>query len=112
MAMGNALGVDVQVPEAELFSLGYGSAVVESRTALNHPCAVELGVVTASGIKVNGCEMALEALEKAYEGRYFKLYPPRVKPAFDPCASTWPTPAISTAPTALPVRASTTATAP
>ena len=93
MAMGNALGVDVQVPEAELFSLGYGSAVVESRTALNHPCAVELGVVTVSGIKVNGCEMALEALEKAYEGRYFKLYPPRVKPAFDE-----PVPAVAPVP--------------
>ena len=83
MAMGNALGVDVRVPEEELFSLGYGSAVVESTAALNHPCAIELGVVTTSGIKVNGCEMALEVLEKAYEGRYFKLYPPRVKPAFD-----------------------------
>ena len=83
MAMGNALGVDVTVPAEDLFSLGYGSALVESTAVLNHPCAVELGVVTASGIKVNGCEMALEALENAYEGRYFKLYPPRVEPAFD-----------------------------
>ena len=83
MAMGNALGVDVTVPAEDLFSLGYGSALVESTAVLNHPCAVELGLVTASGIKVNGCEMALEALEKAYECRYFKLYPPRVKPAFD-----------------------------
>ena len=93
MAMGNALGVDVNVPAGELFSLGYGSAVVESKTALNHPCAVELGVVTASSIKVNGCEMALETLEKAYEGRYFKLYPPRVKPAFDE-----PVPAVAPVP--------------
>ena len=83
MAMGNALGVDVNVPETELFSLGYGSAVVESKVALNNPCAVELGVVTASGIRINGCELSLEELEKAYEGRYFKIYPPRVKPAFD-----------------------------
>ena len=93
MAMGNSLGVDVNLPAKELFSLGYGSAVVESKTALNHPCAVELGVVTASGIKVNGTEMALEALEKAYEGRYFKLYPPRVKPAFDE-----PVPAVAPVP--------------
>ena len=83
MAMGNSLGVDVTVPADDLFALGYGSALVESTAALDHPCAIELGVVTASGIKVNGCEMALDALEKAYEGRYFKLYPPRVKPAFD-----------------------------
>ena len=82
MAMGNALGVDVNVSEDDLFSLGYGSAVVESKVALNNPCAVELGVVTASGIKVNGCELALEELEKAYEGRYFKIYPPRVKAQF------------------------------
>jgi Phosphoribosylformylglycinamidine (FGAM) synthase, synthetase domain len=73
MAMGNALGVDVNVPETELFSLGYGSAVVESKVALNSPCAVELGVVTASGIKVNGVEMSLEELEKAYEGRYSRF---------------------------------------
>ncbi len=91
MAMGNALGVDVNVPETELFSLGYGSAVVESKVALNSPCAVELGVVTASGIKVNGVEMSLEELEKAYEGRYFKVFPPRVKAQFNepaPVAST------------------------
>ena len=83
MAMGNGLGVNVTVPEEDLFSLGYGSALVEASSYLSHPCAVELGVVTDSGIQVNGCEMSLEALEKAYEGRYFKLYPPRVKPAFD-----------------------------
>ena len=93
MAMGNSLGVDVTVPADDLFALGYGSALVESTAALEHPCAVELGVVTASGIKVNGCEMDLEALEKAYEGRYFKLYPPRVKPAFDE-----PAPAVAPVP--------------
>ena len=83
MALGNGLGVDVTVPAGDLFSLGYGSALVESTAVLAHPSAVELGVVTASGIKVNGVEMALDTLEKAYEGRYFKLYPPRVAPAFD-----------------------------
>ena len=93
MAMGNGLGVDVTVPEADLFSLGYGSAVVESKVALNHPCAVKLGVVTSSGIKVNGCGMLLEDLEKAYEGRYRKIYPPRVKPAFDE-----PVPAVTPVP--------------
>ncbi len=83
MAMGNALGVNVTVPERDLFSLGYGSVVVESSAALDCPQAFLLGEVTASGIRINGTDMALETLEKAYEGRYFKLYPPRVKPAFD-----------------------------
>ena len=83
MSMGNALGVDVELPEKDLFSLGYGSVVVESKDALHHPCAVELGVVTAAGIKVNGVEMALEELEKAYERKYWKVYPPRVKAMFN-----------------------------
>ena len=81
MALGNGLGVKVNLPESELFSLGYGSILLES------PCELEgaqlLGEVTSSGICINGTLLSLEALEKAYEGRYFKLYPPRVKPAFD-----------------------------
>ena len=83
MAMGNALGVDATVPAEDLFSLGYGSVVLESTAALEHPDALLLGTVTASRIRINGADMALETLEQAYEGRYFKLYPPRVKPVFD-----------------------------
>ena len=83
MAMGNALGVKVTCPEPELFSLGYGSLVLESTSPLEGEGLVLLGEVTASGICINGENVALEALEKAYEGKYFKLYPPRVKPAFD-----------------------------
>ena len=81
MALGNGLGVKVELPESELFSLGYGSLLLEA------PCELEgaqlLGEVSASGICINGNNISLEALEKAYEGRYFKLYPPRVKPAFE-----------------------------
>ena len=77
MALGNGLGVKVEFPESELFSLGYGSLLLEA------PCELEgaqlLGEVTASGICINGTVLSLEALEKAYEGRYFKLYPPRVE---------------------------------
>jgi phosphoribosylformylglycinamidine synthase len=83
MSMGNSLGVDVVVPEKELFSLGYGSVVVETVGALESPSAILLGGVTASGFRINGESLSLEALEKAYEGRYFKLYPPKVRPAFD-----------------------------
>ncbi|MBO4611020.1 MAG: phosphoribosylformylglycinamidine synthase, partial [Bacteroidales bacterium] len=77
MAMGNGLGVKVEIPEDELFSLGYGSVVFEATEALDG--AELLGTVTAGGICINGVDMALETLEKAYEARYFSLYPPQVE---------------------------------
>ena len=80
MAMGNALGVKVNVPERDLFSLGYGSAVVEATCELDFSAAELLGTVTESGICINGVKMCLDALEAAWEGRYFKIYPPRVGP--------------------------------
>ena len=76
MAMGNGLGVNVNLPEEELFSLGYGSVVLESRGELEG--AELLGEVTARGICINGESISLDKLEKAYEGRYFGIYPPRV----------------------------------
>ncbi|MBO4918182.1 MAG: phosphoribosylformylglycinamidine synthase [Bacteroidales bacterium] len=83
MAMGNALGVDVCIPEKELFSLGYGSVVVETTDVLDWPFAILLGGVTPFGIRINGESMSLEALEEAYVKRYARLYPPKVRPAFD-----------------------------
>ena len=83
MAMGNRLGVKVSVPEYDLFSLGYGSMVVETVGELVHPDALLLGEVTDGAFEVNGEAMELASLEKAWESRYFKLYPPRVKPQFD-----------------------------
>ncbi len=83
MAMGNRLGVKVSVPEYDLFSLGYGSMVVETVGELAHPDALLLGEVTDGAFEVNGEAMELASLEKAWESRYFKLYPPRVKPQFD-----------------------------
>ena len=83
MAMGNALGVDVRLPEEDLFSLGYGSLLVETTDAWDFPAATLLGEVTASCIRINGQDMALADLEQAYESRYSKIYPPRVKPLFD-----------------------------
>ena len=77
MAMGNGLGVNVNIPEKDLFSLGYGSVVLEAGCEL--PEAELLGEVTAEGICINGSRIALDKLEKAYEGRYFGIYPPRVE---------------------------------
>ena len=88
MAMGNALGVKVNLPESELFSLAYGSAVVETTGELDYPAAVLLGEVTDGGICINGVCMDLGKLEEAYEGRYFKIYPPRVESAVNACLST------------------------
>ena len=76
MAMGNGLGVNVNFPEEELFSLGYGSVLLESRGELEG--AQLLGEVTAADIVINGVHISLKKLEKAYEGRYFGIYPPRV----------------------------------
>ena len=81
MSLGNALGVKVECPEETLFSLGYGSVLVESTEQLDFPSALLLGEVTDGGICINGSKMALELLEEAYESRYFKLYPPRVNGA-------------------------------
>ena len=83
MSMGNALGVRVSVPEEDLFNIGYGSVIVECTGAWEDPAAVLLGEVTPQGISVNGTTLSLEVLEQAYESRYAKLYPPRVKPFFD-----------------------------
>jgi phosphoribosylformylglycinamidine synthase len=81
MSLGNALGVNVKLPEDDLFSLGYGSVIFEATD--NFEEAVLLGEVTDSGICINGTCVSLEKLEQAYEGKYFKLYPPRVKAAFE-----------------------------
>ena len=89
MAMGNALGVKVNVSERDLFSLGYGSVLVEAAGELDFPAAELLGTVAEMGICINGVNMALDALEKAYESRYWKLYPPRVE-ATDQDAPTRP----------------------
>ena len=86
MAMGNGLGVDVSYSEDRLFDLGYGSALVETTAPLDHPSAVLLGKVSDGGICINGTEMDLPGLEKAWEERYFSIYPPRVKAAFQASA--------------------------
>ena len=77
MALGNNLGVKVRFPEEELFSLGYGSVVLEATSEVED--AILLGEVTAQDICINGVTLSLKALEEAYEGRYFKIYPPRVE---------------------------------
>ena len=83
MALGNGLGFDVRIPEAELFALGYGSVVVEMASDCSFPALIPLGEVTEGPVRVNGVDLSPDALEKAYEGRYARLYPAKVKPQFD-----------------------------
>ena len=102
MAFGNGLGFDVRLAEGALFGLSYGSVLVESTTALEHPAAVELGTVTDGEIRINGVSLDPAALRKAHTGRYARLYPEEVAPAFqepaprveerpfDPANLVWP----------------------
>jgi len=75
MAMGNGLGVRISIPEEELFSLGYGSVLVEAREELKFPSAQLLGEVTGSDISINGVSMKLSDLVSANGARYSKIYP-------------------------------------
>ena len=75
MAFGNRLGFDVQVPEEELFRLGYGSLVVEATETLEDACAVLLGRVTEGDVTLNGERLSLAALRAACYGRFDEVYP-------------------------------------
>ena len=77
MAFGNRLGFDVQLPEAELFRLGYGSLVVEAAEELKDPCAQLLGKVTGGDVVLNGTEMTLASLREACFARFSEVYPER-----------------------------------
>ena len=102
MAFGNGLGVDVHLSEEELFRLSYGSILVESTGVLDHPAAFEVGTVTDGAFLINGVTLDPAALRRAWTGRYAKLYPEDVAPAFhepvpvveernfDPANLVWP----------------------
>ena len=75
MAFGNRLGFDVQLAEEDLFSLGYGSLVVEATNALDAPFAEQLGFVTDGPVLVNAQSMSLSDLKKSCDGRFAEIYP-------------------------------------
>lgn len=80
MSFGNALGVNVKLPEEELFNLSYGSIIVETTGELDYPEAVHLGEVVSGEdgyLHVNGSRIASLRLEKAWTGKYSKVYPAR-----------------------------------
>ena len=83
MSLGNSLGFNVKLSEKDLFSLPYGSILFETDKPVDFPTAELIGEVTSGGMEVNGTCLDSAALEEAYVSRYAKLYPARVKPAFE-----------------------------
>ena len=78
MSFGNSFGFDVQADEKTLFSLDYGSILVEAETELDYPGAVLLGKVTDcedGWCRVNGERISQDRLLDAWKGRYAKVYP-------------------------------------
>ena len=78
MSFGNAIGADVKVDEKDLFSLGYGSFVVEAKEEIDLPGFEKIGVtVDAPVLTINGEPMELAALEAANSGKHCEVYPDR-----------------------------------
>ena len=86
MSFGNALGVKINTKEENLFSLSYGSVVLESKVALDCENAILLGEVTEAGFEINGSRISLLELQAAWEGRYEGVYPTKAFASLDKLA--------------------------
>ena len=78
MSFGNSFGVDVNVPENELFDYNYGSIILETEVDLSFENAQFLGTVTSGvdgNIRVNGKDVSMDALVSSAFDRYEKVYP-------------------------------------
>ena len=78
MSFGNSFGVDVNVPENELFDYNYGSIILETEADLSFENAQFLGTVTSGvdgNIRVNGKNVSMDALVSSAFDRYEKIYP-------------------------------------
>lgn len=86
MSFGNAFGFDVKLSEEELFSLSYGSIVVETDgCALDFENAIEIGTVTAGddgNVRVNGTKIAIFELMDFNASLFEKVYPSTSGPDF------------------------------
>ena len=109
MAFGNRLGFDVQLPEEELYRLGYGSILVEAAGELDAPFAGLLGRVTDGPIVLNGCRMPLSDLRAACYSRFDEIYPEKTPapknpvPEFASCFCSEPAPRYPGAPVEQPL---------
>lgn len=84
MSFGNSFGVRVNIPENELFNLGYGSILVEAVGEIDYPAAILLGEVTDGEdgrLHINGASVSIDALHGSWSGRYAGIYPQTAQPA-------------------------------
>ena len=78
MSFGNSFGVDVNVPEEELFNYSYGSIILETEADIKFENAQFLGTVTAGvndSLRINSKNIPMESLLESAFDRYEKVYP-------------------------------------
>ena len=78
MSFGNSFGVDVNVPEEDLFNYSYGSIILETEADIKFENAQFLGTVTAGvndSLRINSKNIPMESLLKSAFDRYEKVYP-------------------------------------
>lgn len=78
MSFGNSFGVDVNVPEEDLFNYSYGSIILETESDIKFENAQFLGTVTAGvndSLRINSKNIPMESLLDSAFDRYEKVYP-------------------------------------
>lgn len=78
MSFGNSFGIDVNVPEEDLFNYSYGSIILETESDIKFENAQFLGTVTAGvndSLRINSKNIPMESLLESAFGRYEKVYP-------------------------------------
>ena len=83
MSFGNAFGVDVNLPENELFDYSYGSIILETESDIDFENAQFIGIVTSGidgALRVNGKNISIDALQNSAFEKFEKVYPATSKP--------------------------------
>ncbi len=83
MSFGNAFGVDVNLPENELFDYSYGSIILETESDIDFENAQFIGIVTSGidgALRVNGKNISIDALQNSAFKKFEKVYPATSKP--------------------------------
>ena len=78
MSFGNSFGVDVNVPEEDLFNYSYGSIILETESDIKFENAQFLGTVTAGvndSLRINSKNIPMASLLESAFDRYEKVYP-------------------------------------
>ncbi len=78
MSFGNSFGVDVNVPEEDLFNYSYGSIILETEADIKFENAQFLGTVTAGvndSLRINSKNIPMESLLESAFDSYEKVYP-------------------------------------